>query len=342
MANRKLTVVAGETGSESRKDNRPTPADGSGSDRCEPEKAIALQLIPSRVSNLIDGMESSATTGRTFSKISPHSGRTVCTVVRSAADDVSIAVQAAGNAQAVWSGLTPVQRGNHLYAITQKLREYRYEMAAVVAMETGMSTNSALGETDAAIAQGEFMAGEGRRLHGRTLASAVPDKLAITVREPLGVAGLIVAANTPVANVAWKVFPALICGNTVVLKSAEDTPVTAWYFGRLAQEAGLPPGVLNIIHGYGREAGAPLVENPDVHVVSFTGSTAVGREIAASAGKRLVKVSLELGGKNPMVICDDADLDNAVKWALLSAFSNAGQRCAAVSSSTSCMTGSSG
>jgi len=185
-----------------------------------------------------------------------------------------------------------------------------------------------LGETGGAIAQAEFMAGEGRRLYGRTTTSAVPNKYAMTVRQPLGVAGLIIAANTPIANVAWKVFPALICGNAAVLKAAEDTPATAWYFAKLAHEAGLPPGLLNVIQGFGEEAGAPLVAHPEVAVISFTGSTAVGRQIASIGGKRLAKVSLELGGKNALVVCDDADLSNAAKWVLLSAFSNAGQRCA--------------
>ena len=150
----------------------------------------------------------------------------------------------------------------------------------------------------------------------------------MTIRQPVGVAGLIIAANTPIANVAWKVFPALICGNAAVLKSAEDTPATAWSFAKIAHESGLPPGVLNVIQGYGEESGAPLVANPDVDVISFTGSTAVGCQIAAIAGERLAKVSLELGGKNPLVVCDDANLENAAKWVLLSAFSNAGQRCA--------------
>jgi aldehyde dehydrogenase (NAD+) len=150
----------------------------------------------------------------------------------------------------------------------------------------------------------------------------------MVVRQPLGVAGLIIAANTPIANVTWKVFPAMICGNAIVLKAAEDTPATAWIVGRIAKEVGLPDGVLNIIQGYGEEAGAPLVANPDVDVISFTGSTAVGRQIAEVAGRRLAKVSLELGGKNPLVVCDDADLNNAANWVLLSAFSNAGQRCA--------------
>jgi aldehyde dehydrogenase (NAD+) len=150
----------------------------------------------------------------------------------------------------------------------------------------------------------------------------------MTIRQPLGVAGLIIAANTPIANVAWKVFPALVCGNAAVLKAAEDTPATAWYFSRLAHDVGLPPGVFNVVQGYGAEAGAPLVASPEVDVVSFTGSAAVGRQIATVAAQRLAKVSLELGGKNPLVVCDDADLETAARWVMLSAFSNAGQRCA--------------
>jgi aldehyde dehydrogenase (NAD+) len=175
---------------------------------------------------------------------------------------------------------------------------------------------------------GFFVAGEGRRFYGRTTTSAVPNKVAMTVRQPLGVAGLIIAANTPIANVAWKVFPALLCGNTVVLKPSEDAPAAAWAFARLAAGIGLPAGVLNLIHGMGDEAGAPLVESAGVDVVSFTGSTSVGRWIQQTAGSRLAKICLELGGKNPLIVCDDADLELAANWAVLSAFSNAGQRCA--------------
>jgi aldehyde dehydrogenase (NAD+) len=176
---------------------------------------------------------------------------------------------------------------------------------------------------------GYFVAGEGRRLYGRTTTSAVPHRQAMVVRQPLGVAGLIIAANTPIANVAWKVFPALVCGNAAVLKASEDTPETAVAFARLAAEAGLPAGVLNVVHGLGPEAGQPIVEDERVAVVSFTGSTAVGRMIARVAGERLAKVCLELGGKNPLVVCDDADLPAAAEAAALSAYSNAGQRCAA-------------
>ena len=287
--------------------------------------------IPDTIPNWINGEECAAVSGQTFDKLSPHSGQKLCQVVRSNESDVTIAIQAARKAQAAWAEITPVQRGDILHEITLAMRKYREEIAAIVAAETGMSLNAALGETGGAIALGEFMAGEGRRFYGRTTTSGVPNKYNMTVRQPLGVAGLIIAANTPIANVAWKVFPALLCGNAAVLKAAEDTPGTAWYFGRIAYEAGLPPGVLNIIQGYGQEAGEPLVVNPDVDVVSFTGSTPVGRRLASIAGQRLAKISLELGGKNPLVVCDDADLENAAKWVLLSAFSNAGQRCAAAS-----------
>jgi aldehyde dehydrogenase (NAD+) len=284
--------------------------------------------LPETIPNWINGEECNAISGETFDKLSPDTGSKLCSVARSESQDVQHAIQAARNAQAAWAELTPVKRGDILHDMAQAMRKLQKEMAAIVAMETGMSLNAALGETGGAIAEGEFMAGEGRRFYGRTTTSAVPGKYAMTVRQPLGVAGLIIAANTPIANVAWKVFPALVCGNAAVLKAAEDTPATAWLFARIAHEAGLPPGVLNVIQGLGAEAGAPLVANPDVDVISFTGSTAVGRRIASIAGERLAKVSLELGGKNPLVVCDDADLEAAAKWVLLSAFSNAGQRCA--------------
>ncbi len=289
---------------------------------------MSLNNIPETIPNWIGGEISEAQSRKYLVKRSPHSGKELYRAARSDAEDVQNAVDAAASAQPAWDSLTPVQRGEILHDLAQNMRKHQKELTAIVALETGMSMNAASGEVGGAIAQGEFMAGEGRRFYGRTTTSAVPNKYAMTVRQPLGVAGLIIAANTPIANVAWKVFPALLCGNSAVLKAAEDTPATAWYFGKIANEAGLPPGVLNIIQGYGREAGAPIVANPGVDVISFTGSTSVGREIAAIAGQRLAKVSLELGGKNPLVVCDDADLETAAKWVLLSAFSNAGQRCA--------------
>lgn len=286
------------------------------------------QLFPELVPNLIAGAETLARGGETFEKYSPHTGRVITQVARSRASDVDDAVAAAKHAQAAWANLPPVRRGMILHDVTMALKQKRDEMARVVAQEAGRSLKNALGETDGAIELGIFYASEGQRLYARTTTSGSANRTAMTVRQPLGVAGLIIAANSPIANVLWKVMPALICGNGVVLKAAEDTPATAWLFGKIAHAAGLPPGLLNIVQGFGEEAGAPLVAHPDVAVISFTGSTAVGRLIAQEAGKQLKRVSLELGGKNPLVVCDDADLENAAKWVLLSAFSNAGQRCA--------------
>ena len=286
-------------------------------------------IIPSLILNWIAGQEHAACAREVFPKLNPANGKLLCQVTRSRAPDVKQAVQAARSAQPAWADMTPVQRGDVLREVALAMRERQGEIAGVVALETGKSPEEAFVETTGAIELGLFMAGEGRRLYGRTTTSAIPNRHAMTIRQPLGVAGLIIASNTPIANVAWKVFPALVCGNTAVLKAAEDAPATAWIFGKIAQEAGLPAGVLNMMQGYGEEAGAPLVGHPDVAVISFTGSTIVGRQIAAVAGQRLAKLSLELGGKNPLVVCEDADLENAAKWVLLSAFSNAGQRCAA-------------
>ncbi|MEW5724395.1 MAG: aldehyde dehydrogenase family protein [Thermodesulfobacteriota bacterium] len=285
--------------------------------------------IPETILNWIEGREEPAASGETIEKINPADGTRLGRLARSGREDVDRAVAAAKAAFPAWSETPPVRRGLILHELVSGLKAHREEIAGVVARETGKSYKEALGETDGAIQCGLFYAGEGQRLFGRTCTSGVPNKYASTIRQPIGVAGLIIAANTPIANVAWKVFPALVCGNAVVLKAAEDAPATAWIVGCLAGETGLPPGALNIVQGLGPEAGQPLVEHPDVGVVSFTGSTAVGRLIAEKCAARLARVSLELGGKNPLVVCDDADLENATKWVLLSAFSNAGQRCAA-------------
>ncbi|HEY3183252.1 MAG TPA: aldehyde dehydrogenase family protein [Gaiellaceae bacterium] len=281
------------------------------------------------VANMIAGEERPAASGETFDKLAPATGELLSRVARSDARDVDAAVGAAAAAQGAWAARPVEERGRILRRVAQLLERDREAVAAVVAAETGKAPRDARGETDGAIELGYFMAGEGRRFYGRTMPSAVPNREAMTVRQPLGVAGLIIAANTPIANVAWKVFPALLCGNAAVLKASEDAPETALVFARLAAEAGVPPGVLNVVHGYGAEAGQPLVEDSRVAVVSFTGSTAVGRTIARVAGERLAKVCLELGGKNPLVVCADADLAKAAEAAALSAFSNAGQRCAA-------------
>jgi aldehyde dehydrogenase (NAD+) len=290
---------------------------------------VDLSAIPAVIPNLVAGVDAPAVDAGTFAKIDPATGREICRVVRSTAADIERAVAAAKRAQPAWAAMTAVKRGDLLRQIALLMRERRDAIASLVARETGKSKKDALGETDAAIEMGFFVAGEGRRFYGQTTTSAVPNKAAMVVRQPLGVAGLIIAANTPIANVAWKAFPALLCGNAAILKAAEDTPLSAWAFGLLAREAGIPDGVYATIHGMGPEAGAPLVEHPDVAVVSFTGSCEVGRWIAETAGRRLAKTCLELGGKNPLIVCDDADLKSAVTWAIGSAFSNAGQRCAA-------------
>jgi acyl-CoA reductase-like NAD-dependent aldehyde dehydrogenase len=286
---------------------------------------VSLAWVP----NVVDGREQAAADGQTFEKLAPATGEPVSTVARSQKRDVDDAVGAAERAQPAWAARTVEERGRILRRIAQLLERDVEQVADVVARETGKSPKDARGETGGAIELGYFVAGEGRRFYGKTIPSATPNRHAMTLRQPLGVAGLIIAANTPIANVAWKVFPALLCGNAAVLKASEDSPETALVFARLAAEAGLPPGALNVVHGYGREAGQPLVEDERVAVISFTGSTAVGRTIARAAGERLAKVCLELGGKNPLVVCDDANLEKAAEAATLSAFSNAGQRCAA-------------
>jgi aldehyde dehydrogenase (NAD+) len=281
------------------------------------------------VGNVIGGEERAAAGGGTFEKLAPATGEVLSLVARSGTDDVSAAVAAAEAAQPAWAVRTVEERGRILRRVAQLIERDRDDVAAVVSAETGKSPKDAKGETEGAIELGYFIAGEGRRFYGRTMPSAVPNRSAMTIRQPLGVAGLIIAANTPIANVAWKVFPALLCGNAAVLKASEDAPETANVFARLATEAGIPDGALNVVHGFGEEAGQPLVEDPRVALVSFTGSTSVGRLIARVAGERLAKVCLELGGKNPLVVCDDANLEKAAEAAALSAFSNAGQRCAA-------------
>jgi len=285
--------------------------------------------IPNIVPNWVIGEEILAVDGETHYKRNPHNGELLCELSASKAQDVAAAVAVAETAQPGWAGIPPVKRGQILHDIANLMEARREEIAAIVAIETGKAPKEALGETAGAVALARFYAGEGQRLYGKTCTTGVVDKYAMMYRQPVGVAGLIVAANTPIANVAWKMFPALICGNSVVLKASEDTPATAWIMGRITKEAGVPDGVFNILQGLGEEAGEPLVSDARVGVVSFTGSTTVGRRIASIAGPRLAKLSLELGGKNPIVVCDDADLELAKKWILLSTFSNAGQRCAA-------------
>jgi alpha-ketoglutaric semialdehyde dehydrogenase len=283
------------------------------------------------VPNLIDGAARPPESGDWLEKLRPADGSPLCRLARSGPDDVDAAVAAAREARREWAARTVVERGDIVREIALALREQSDELSAAVVEETGKPEALAAGETAAAVEMGLFVAGEGRRYYGRTTTASMAHRTVMSVRQPVGVAALVISFNTPLPNVAWKVFPALLCGNGAVLKPSEETPLSPSLFAATCRNAGLPAGVLNVVQGRGAEAGAALVEHPDVDLVSFTGSAATGRWIAETAGRRLAKVCLELGGKNALVVCDDADLDNAVHWTVQSSFSNAGQRCAAAS-----------
>lgn len=281
--------------------------------------------------NWINGQPVDPLNGQWLDKYDPHSGQRVSQFADSQAADVDEAVLAAKQAQPGWAARSAIERGDLLHCVGDKLASATGQLAMCLHREAGKSIADAKGEIAGAVKQCRFFAGEGMRLSGRTLTSAMANRMSQVVRVPLGVAGLIVPANTPIANLAWKTFPALICGNTVVIKAAEDAPHIAKLFAELVTSAGIPAGVVNVIQGSGDPAGKRLVKHPDVAILSFTGSTAVGRWIAEQAGKRLARVSLELGGKNPFVVCADANLERAVDWAFKSAFGNAGQRCSSAS-----------
>ena len=283
------------------------------------------KIIP----NLVNGIKF-FDSKKLLTKINPHNGSIQKYSLNSNKAMVEKAVFAADLAHISWSNLSPIARGSILSTFVSALKNKKKLLANLVASETGKSYKHAFGEVEGAILQGEYFAAEGMRLYGRSLTSSIDGRSSYTVRVSHGVVGLIVPANTPIANIAWKIFPALICGNTIVLKSSEDAPELAFKIAEVAIQSGAPKGVLNVIHG-SRQTGINLVENKTVKLISFTGSSSAGIDIASRASKRLARVSLELGGKNPLVVCNDADLENAVKWAILSAFSNAGQRCAAAS-----------
>jgi alpha-ketoglutaric semialdehyde dehydrogenase len=288
-------------------------------------------VTAAEVPNLVAGEDRPPATGAWLDKTRPGDGTQLCRVARSGAEDAAAAVAAARAAQPAWAARTAVDRGNVVRAIAELLHERREEASELVADETGKSLELARGETDAAVEMGLFVAGEGRRSYGRTTTASMPNRTVLTLRRPVGVAALLISFNTPLPNVAWKAFPSMFCGNASVLKPSEHAPLSAAWLGRLCLEAGLPPGVLNVVQGLGPEAGMPLVEDERVDLVSFTGSAGTGRLLAEAAARRLAKTVMELGGKNALVVCDDADLGRAVEWSLASAFSNAGQRCAAAS-----------
>ncbi|MBM2804769.1 MAG: aldehyde dehydrogenase [Deltaproteobacteria bacterium] len=282
--------------------------------------------------NHIDGKWLVAKSGRAFENRNP-ANRDDLIGLFPASDvaDVDAAVTAAKKAFAIWRLVPAPKRGEILYRVGELLKKYKEELARIETREMGKVLKEARGDVQEGIDCAFLNAGEGRRLFGETTPAELPNKFAMSVRAPIGVCALITPWNFPLAIPTWKLFPALICGNTVILKPAEDTPHTASRFVEILNQAGVPPGVVNLIHGRGEEVGAALVRHKDVQLVSFTGSAAVGREIASVCGQSLKRVSLELGGKNAQIVMEDADLDLAIEGALWGAFGTTGQRCTATS-----------
>lgn len=282
--------------------------------------------------NYIDGRWVSAATGETYPNTNPARPEEVIgEFQRSGPADIDAAVTAAARAQNEWR-LTPAPlRGEIIARATRMLAERKPELAEGITREMGKVLVDSGYDVQGAITSGEYMAGEGRRMFGDTVPSGLPNRFAMTVRDPVGVVAIITPWNLPMLMPAWKLFPALVCGNTAVVKPAEDTPLTAVRLFEILEEAGVPPGVANLVTGYGPEAGRPLVSHHDIDMVSFTGSRSVGKQIAHSAGGELKHVSLEMGGKNAIVVLDDANVPEAVTGALWGGFSTAGQRCTASS-----------
>jgi aldehyde dehydrogenase (NAD+) len=282
--------------------------------------------------NYIDGKWRSAQTGKTFENRNPAKRNDLIGLFpASGPGDVDDAVEAAKKAFASWRLVPAPKRGELLYRAGELLKKHKEELARVETREMGKILKETRGDVQEGIDCAFYNAGEGRRLFGETTPSELPDKFAMSVRSPIGVCALITPWNFPLAIPTWKLFPALLCGNTVILKPAEDTPHTAVKFLEILDAAGVPPGAVNLIHGRGEEMGAALVRHPEVRLVSFTGSAAVGREIASACGRSLKRVSLELGGKNAQIVMDDADLELALEGALWGAFGTTGQRCTATS-----------
>jgi acyl-CoA reductase-like NAD-dependent aldehyde dehydrogenase len=282
--------------------------------------------------NRIGGRSVPAADGRTFESRNPaHTSDIIGVFPRSGAADVDAAVQAAREAFAEWR-LTPwPHRAEIILRAAEIMESRKEELARTMTREMGKVLTEARGDVQEAIDMGKFIAGEGRRAFGETVPSELRDKWAMTMRQPFGVVGCITPWNFPIAIPSWKTFPAIMAGNAVVFKPAEDTPLCALRFVEVLEEAGLPPGVVNIVFGFGEEAGDAVVRHSDVAAVYFTGSVETGRIVSEICGRTLKKCSLELGGKNAIVVLADADVDLAVDGSLWGAFGTAGQRCTASS-----------
>jgi alpha-ketoglutaric semialdehyde dehydrogenase len=249
----------------------------------------------------------------------------------SSASDVDTAVSAAREAYKSWRLVPAPKRAEILFRTAELLVKRKEEFSKDMTREMGKVLAETRGDVQEAIDMTYYMAGEGRRLFGQTTPSELPNKVAMSVRQSIGVCGLITPWNFPMAIPSWKIMPALICGNTVILKPAEDTPLSSYHLVETLHEAGLPPGVVNLVSGDGPGAGAPLSSHKEVPVVSFTGSTSTGRIIAEICAPTFKHYSLEMGGKNIILVLDDANLDLAVDGAIWGGFGTSGQRCTAAS-----------
>jgi alpha-ketoglutaric semialdehyde dehydrogenase len=281
--------------------------------------------------NFIAGEWVDAVSGQTFETTSPANGETLGVFPRSGHEDVDHAVEAAKTAYEDWRLVPAPRRGEILFRFAQLLTEQKDDIAQLMAREMGKVLPEAAGDVQEAIDMSFYMGGEGRRLFGQTTPSELRDKFNMSVRQPIGVVGVITPWNFPIAIPSWKIAPALVCGNTVVFKPATDTPLLGERFVELLVEAGVPAGVINIVHGGGGAVGDRLVRHPDVPVITLTGSRETGVEVMRNAADNLKHVHLELGGKNAIIVLDDADLDLAVEGIIWSAFGTSGQRCTAAS-----------
>jgi len=281
--------------------------------------------------NYIGGEWVDAASGDTFESTSPADGEPIGVFPRSGAEDVDRAVAAAKAVYEEWRLVPAPKRGEILFRFAQLLIEHKADLTDLMTHEMGKVKAEAGGDVQEAIDMSYYMGGEGRRLFGQTTPSELRDKFQMSVRMPIGVIGVITPWNFPIAIPSWKIAPALVAGNTVVFKPATDTPALGQRFVELLDEAGVPRGVVNIVHGGGGAVGDRLVRHPDVRVISLTGSRETGVKVLEAAAEGLKHVHLELGGKNAIIVMDDADLELAVDGIVWSAFGTSGQRCTAAS-----------
>ncbi|MFN7973206.1 MAG: aldehyde dehydrogenase family protein [Acidobacteriota bacterium] len=282
--------------------------------------------------NHINGAWVPARSGETLANRNPANLEEVVGLFpKSGASDVEAAVAAAAEAYRSWRLVPAPKRAELLYRLGQYLMEHKEDFARDMTREMGKVLAEARGDVQEAIDTCFFGAGEGRRLHGETTPSEMPNKFMMSVRQPIGVAGLITPWNFPMAIPSWKMIPALVCGNTVVLKPASDTPLSSTNLVKACEAVGFPPGVVNLVTGGGGVVGNALLAHPAVGVVSFTGSTEVGRHLAVACAERNKRLSLEMGGKNILMVMEDANLDLAVEGAVWGGFGTTGQRCTAAS-----------